>query len=104
FTFPITYYKCTKDVEICKNQCGSDSACSLRCSNSKNCTAVNDPNAGKIGEELDLSQNNKDSTDSTKTSSYVNRDYLFSSSTLLSSNLWALYLSILLISLLTLDS
>ncbi|PVU99290.1 hypothetical protein BB559_000848 [Furculomyces boomerangus] len=78
FTFPVDYYKCTAEVSECQKQCGSgNSACTVTCSNSKNCTAPNDPYAGQIAKDVDPKVFGSNDTSTKKDNGFVNHDYLF---------------------------
>ncbi|OMJ23120.1 hypothetical protein AYI70_g2455 [Smittium culicis] len=85
FTFPISYYKCTDEVNKCQKKCSpGDNVCAASCANQRTCTAVNDPNVGKVNTisiEDDTSAEKKKNEVSAS-----NLDYLFNSGSLVSSN------------------
>lgn len=48
YTFPVMHYVCQHEVYQCQNSCATgDLRCTQECQSDKNCTAPNDPNAGK---------------------------------------------------------
>ncbi|KAJ1942918.1 hypothetical protein GGF37_002890, partial [Kickxella alabastrina] len=48
YTFPVMHYRCQYEVYQCQNNCATgDIRCTQECQGDRNCTAPNDPNAGK---------------------------------------------------------
>ncbi|KAJ2159218.1 hypothetical protein GGF46_003188 [Coemansia sp. RSA 552] len=48
YTFPVMHYQCQYEVRQCQNNCATgDIRCTQECQSDRNCTAANDPNAGK---------------------------------------------------------
>ncbi|KAJ2845322.1 hypothetical protein GGI22_006596 [Coemansia erecta] len=48
YTFPVMHFTCQMEVGQCQNNCAiGDIRCTQECQSDRNCTAPNDPNAGK---------------------------------------------------------
>ncbi|KAJ2665623.1 hypothetical protein IWW48_000074 [Coemansia sp. RSA 1200] len=48
YTFPVMHFECQQEVQQCQANCATgDIRCTQECQSDRNCTAPNDPNAGK---------------------------------------------------------
>ncbi|KAI9504716.1 hypothetical protein GGI25_002923 [Coemansia spiralis] len=63
YTFPVMHFQCQQEVKQCQDNCATgDTYCTQMCQEGRNCTAPNDPNAGKTAEpETDVATDGLDS-------------------------------------------